>query len=450
MSSPVEGLYPKLPSAMQQVALEAVAWRNERDRYGEPYPRLLAEYEERSHWSHEEVIGFQQRRLADLMRHAATTPFWGKELAQRGLSPEAACRPEAFNELPLVTKEQMQASIQDFIPRPAGTSLRWAHTSGTTGAGLRFRVNRRFQQEQWSVWWRYRRWHQICRGEWCAYFGGRAIVPLGRRNPPYWRVSHPARQVLFSNYHLNTGGLKEVVAELRRRRLAWIHGYPSSIALVAQHLLDDNDTLGYPLRWVTVGAESLQPAQFKAITAAFGIAPLQHYGCAEGVVNASECEAGSKHLDEDFSLAQPSPDGQIIGTALANTATIFMRYITADTAAWSAERCACGRPGRLLSSIDGRIEDYLELSDGRKVGRIDHVFKDLTHVLEAQVSQRDPGRATVRIVPSKQWGSSDEARVDGAFRDWFGDKLEVQTVLVSSIARTTAGKLRLVVRDADP
>lgn len=98
------------------------------------------------------------------------------------------------------------------------------HTSGTTGAGLRFASTRQALREQWAIWWRYRRWHGIEPGTWCAYFGGRSLVPLKASKPPFWRYNIPARQVMFSAYHMSPENLRAYVDELRRRRLPWIHG----------------------------------------------------------------------------------------------------------------------------------------------------------------------------------------------------------------------------------
>src|SRR5690606_40913392 len=70
--------------------------------------------------------------------------------------------------------------------------------------------------EQWAIWWRYRRWHGIEPGTWCAYFGGRSLVPFKASKPPFWRYNIPARQVMFSAYHMSPENLRAYVDELRR------------------------------------------------------------------------------------------------------------------------------------------------------------------------------------------------------------------------------------------
>ena len=39
--------------------------------------------------------------------------------------------------------------------------------------------------------------------------------------------------------------LDAYVAELRRQRIPWLHGYPSTVGLVAAHLVEHELDLGY-------------------------------------------------------------------------------------------------------------------------------------------------------------------------------------------------------------
>src|SRR5690606_37537012 len=176
--------------------------------------------------------------------------------------------------------------------------------------------------EQWAIWWRYRRWHGIEPGTWCAYFGGRSLVPFKASKPPFWRYNIPARQVMFSAYHMSPENLRAYVDELRRRRLPWIHGYPSLLAVLAAYILDEGLDLGYSVRWITLGAENVLPQQVALLEMAFVVRHRQHCGMAEAVANISECELGCLHVDEDFAAVEflPYPNGageRVIGTNLS-------------------------------------------------------------------------------------------------------------------------------------
>jgi len=221
--------------------------------------------------------------------------------------------------------------------------------------------------------------------------------------------------------------------------------------LLAGFLRDSGGDLGYQLRWITTGAENLLPHQKRCIAQAFGISPKQHYGLAEGVANASECERGAMHVDEDFAAMEfvPAAGGRyrLVGTGFSNPATALVRYDTQDIVELRDEPCSCGRPGRLLASIDGRQEDYVVLNDGSRLGRLDHIFKDQVAIREAQFRQRRVGELIVCIVPTSGYSSADERRLIADLRQRIGDRTDLQIEHLPYLPRTAAGKLRLVVSD---
>ncbi len=319
------------------------------------------------------------------------------------------------------------------------------HTSGTTGAGLRFWASREAIQEQWAVWWRYRGWHGIKRGDWCDYFGGRPIVPLTATKPPFFRTNHGGRQRMHSGYHLSVEREADYVGALESGSVTWIHGYPSMVALVAEAVLRARGPGGVGMRRVTVGAERLQPHQQRLVESAFLRPARQHYGLAEAVANISECERGGLHIDSDFAVLEIGEAGPL-GTNLSNRAFPLIRYAVTDGFVRRDDLCACGRAGRLVDAIEGRDEDFVVLSTGARVGRLDHVFKDLDFVCEAQIHQGSAGQLTIRWSGRGESASGSEA-IARVAAEYLGDGMRVKVERVAKVPRTASGKLRFVVRD---
>jgi phenylacetate-CoA ligase len=193
--------------------------------------------------------------------------------------------------------------------------------------------------------------------------------------------------------------------------------------------------------------------QKAVIGKAFGVAPRQHYGMAEGTANISECESGRLHVDEDFAavefLAQDGMDScKVVGTSFLNPATAFLRYEVGDRVRVGVEsRCPCGRPGRLVEAIDGRLEDYVVRRDGSMVGRLDHVFKDLVNIREAQIWQAEPGKVQIRVVRGAAYTRGDEDRLRMEMVKRLGAETEVGVEHWESLPRGKGGKLRFVVSE---
>jgi phenylacetate-CoA ligase len=252
---------------------------------------------------------------------------------------------------------------------------------------------------------------------------------------------------------MNQENLPRYVDALRERRPPWLHGYPSLLALLAAYIVDRDCDLGYQVNWVTTGAENLLPHQSDLIERAFGVRPLQHYGLAEGVANVSQCELGALHVDEDYAALEFVPLGhaglhRIVGTNFTNLATPLLRYDTQDLATIREEAsCSCGRPGRVVDRIDGRLEDYVVLRNRVRIGRLDHIFKDMVNISEAQIHQARPGEMTIRVVRGRNYNETDERALMRETAKRVGNEMDVRIEYVQDLPRSSVGKLRFVVSE---
>jgi phenylacetate-CoA ligase len=447
-----EAIYLRLPIPLQNAVCSLHGWRIQRSRFSEGFRRRLKAAEERLRWPAERALSYRDARLRDFVRHAGeTVPHYRRIFQNLGVRPGSIRGLADLAVLPILTKADVQADYADFLSESVPERARVGiHTSGTTGSGLRMATTLDAIQEQWAAWWRYRRLHGLPFDAWCGYFGGRSVVPLAQPRPPFWRYNRPGRQILFSGYHLAPATLGDYVEEVRARKPPWLHGYPSLLALLASYLVEHREALGYEVRWVTTGAESLLPQQAALIERAFGVRPIEHYGMAEAVANSSQCPARRQHVDEDFAAVEfiPTADGsawRVIGTNFTNRAVPLIRYEVGDHVQLADTPCACGLPGRVLSSIDGRQEDYVVLRNGARLGRMDHIFKDMVRVREAQIYQDEPGVIRVRIVRNPGYTDVDERLLLRAFHERVGDQAEVLVEHADSLPRTATGKLRFVV-----
>lgn len=440
-------IYNRLPVFGQNLACSSEGARIERSRYGEEFWAWLKAYERLVDCSLDERLAYRDKALRKMVLHAyGTVPHWRNVFDEGGIDPASIRCLDDLGRLPLLTKEDIRANPGEFLSSSVGKADMVAqHTSGTTGAGLHFYTTRGAQAAQWAMWWRYRRVLGIPYGTQCAVFGGRPVVPHGQEGGPYFRNNAPAKQYLFSQYHLGEQTMPEYVRELRGLGVTWLHGYPSVLSLLASWLVEHGETL--PMEHVTTGAENLLESQRRVMREAFCTDPRQHYGLSEAVANFSERPDGRMLVDEEFAAVELVDNGwgarEVVGTSLVNYAMPLLRYRTNDVAEFVE-----GPEGREVTSLDGRLEDFIVLSDGSRVGRLDHLFKDMVRVREAQLVQAEPGSFTVRLVPAQDFGSADEAMLDGEIRSRMGD-VEYSLELVEAIERTASGKLRFVVSGAN-
>jgi len=417
------------------------------------YKTIEREVFEREKWTPEQIKTFTKERCQAIVKHAASTvPYYRRLFTEMNLKPQDIKGPEDLKALPIINKQIVQENLDDFnsnIKNQMRYSM--AHTSGTTGAGLIFPVTLEAEQEQWAVWWRYRARFGLDRNTWYAHFHGKSIVPFEGSKPPFWRINRLGRQILFSAYHMSENNLPYYVEELNRRQPPWIQGYPSLLSLLASFMLDKGFELNYKPRVITVGSENLLPQQKLIIEKAFDALCRQHYGMAEGVGNISECPEGNLHVDEDYAYTEflPTDDDsyRIIGTNYTNYAFPLIRYDVGDLVRLEdpEKMCPCGRIGRLVKSIDGRKEDYILTPDGRRIGRLDHIFKDMVNIKECQILQEHADRVSFRIVRGKEYTEKEEKMLLNEARERLGNTIKIDIDYVDAIERTSQGKLRFVI-----
>lgn len=453
MSLNPESIYLKLPKLCQTLLLSLEGYRIVKRRYSKHFIDLLEASRKRDFFSKELIKEYQETRLRKHFLEAKKSKHWLALFLRHNLDLEFKDPFKELNKLPIMEKKTAKEYNSEILLSNIGLkSLNACHTSGTTGSGLKFWETKEAENEQWAIWWRYRMRHGITQNTWCLYFGGRSIVPLTQKKPPFWRINYPGKQIFFSAYHLNEESAVYYIKKMRDSKCNWIHGYPSIIAQLAQFKLEFDSSPLENIKWITTGAENLLEQQKQIIKKAFGITPIQHYGLREAVANISECEYGSLHVDEDFSFVEFIPMDnseyfKIIGTNWTNSAFPLFRYDTGDLCKLSQEAdCPCGRKSRIVKEIDGRKEDFIILPNGCYIGRLDHIFKDLINIQEAQILQISTDNLEFKIVPSKNYNKiADEKKLIEEARKRLGNEIKINIKYVDSIPRTSSGKLRFVI-----
>lgn len=437
-----ESIYSKLPTVFQNFAVSMNGLKIRYTRFNKHFHSYLDKFLNESL--------DKEKLLTDFIRHSRdNSPFWREQFINYDLKLDCDNIYIELSKLPIISKEQVKENIDNI--RIDSSILKEykvlkISTSGTTGSGLVFWQTREMENKQWAVWWRYRIRNGISFNTWCAWFGGKIIIPVSSSKPPFWRVNIPGKQLMFSGYHLNKETAIYYFNKLKKSKISWIHGYPSQIALLAGYI--DELKLGSlpDLKIITYGSENMFDYQHKLISRVLKVPIRTHYGLAEGVANISQLKDGSYLVDDDFCYVEfvPTKDKnryKIIGTNFSNYAFPLIRYDTGDIAIIEDVKGE-----KIIKGIDGRSDDYIVRPDGIKISRLGFLFKDQTFVKEAQIFQPDINNIIFRVVPLKGYDKSKfEIEIIDAAKQRLGDSFNYIFDYLESIPKTKNGKLRFVV-----
>jgi phenylacetate-CoA ligase len=200
------------------------------------------------------------------------------------------------------------------------------------------------------------------------------------------------------------------------------------------------------LKVVITNAEPVYDYQRQAISEAFQCPVRETYGMAETVAAASECEAGRLHLWPEAGWIETTATSDLISTGLLNADMPLVRYRAGDRLllADPVSPCACGRTLPQIASIEGRIDDVLYTSDGRRIGRLDPVFKNQLPVREAQIIQESLTRVRVLYVPDEGFDRNAARSIVEKLQERMGN-IEVLLEETREIPRGASGKFRAVI-----
>ncbi len=456
MTDTMLNVYHCLPAPLRSVAASLHGLYLSYWRYGPETERLVEEALGRESWSLKQWKDWQEDRLAYVLHRAATqVPYYREQWASRRCRGDKASW-EYLENWPILEKNSVKDNPSAFVADDCDVRQMFREdTSGTTGKSL-------------SVWWsmetvrkwyalseaRIRYWNGISRHDRWAMVGGQLVTPVSQRQPPFWVWNKGLNQLYMSSYHLAPNLMGSYLDAVSRYRVTYLYGYTSSLYALAQAVVElrrQEITMAVAI----TSAEPVYDYQRTAVAQAFNCPVRETYGMAEIVASGSECTAGRLHLWPEVGWVEVMennealPDGasgDLVCTGLMNTDMPLIRYRTGDrgTLASVPETCQCGRTLPVIGSVDGRIDDLLYTVDGRRIGRLDPLFKGDLPIREAQIIQETLDCVRVRYVPTPDFRTDHERVITQRLKARMGS-VKVAMEPIAEIPRGPNGKFRAVI-----
>ena len=243
---------------------------------------------------------------------------------------------------------------------------------------------------------------------------------------------------------------------LREVRPDFIHGYPSSLKLIAEQIIESGEN-GLRPKLVSTAAELLDRKGREQIENAFGVKVYDRYAASEARNIAWECgEHNGYHINIDTLVVEFIKDGRgavegergdIVVTNLYSYAMPFIRYRIGDVGIPSDRKCPCGIELPLMEIIEGRDEDFIVLKGARVVspmvitGTLDHI----TGIKQFRVVQEDIDTVSAALAMGDGFNSDTIFKAEKALKGILGDDIKIRCEAVEDIPREASGKVRAVI-----
>jgi phenylacetate-CoA ligase len=241
-----------------------------------------------------------------------------------------------------------------------------------------------------------------------------------------------------------------------RPEVIFAHG--SYLALLFAHWHATGDPVA-SVRAVQYTSDAIPDTARALIESQMGVAVFSIYEAAEAHSLAFECEQHAglhvnadlyplRVVDKDGRTLPLGKPGDVVVSNLVNRGTVLLNFLVGDVAALLPHSCACGRSLPLMSHVQGRSDDWLELPNGELVHPhlVLGVFKFDSGVWQYQMVQESSLKYSVYIVAGSELDRDQTTRrLQSELARILGQNAQVRVCYVDEIARTAAGKVRPIV-----
>lgn len=323
-------------------------------------------------------------RLAEVIRYAYDkSTFYRRKYDEAGLRPEDITSLEAFERVPVVTKEEMRQSqtehppFGNYVCVPEGEIHHIHGTSGTTGTPTAFAVGRR----DWAV---------IANNHARVLWGmglrpgdGVFVAAIFSLYLGSWGAMAGAERLRCQVFPYGAGGggmTARAVQWLRRCQPRGFYATPSyalRLAEVAREEDVDPKEFGLKVMFFSGEPGASVPSVRNAIEEAFGatvidtgtMAEMTPFmsaaataGTPEGMLLWQDIVWHEVCDPETFRRVPYGAEGTPVYTHLERTSQPMIRLASNDLTRWTMEKNPCGRTyPRLPDGVYGRIDDMFQV-----------------------------------------------------------------------------------------
>lgn len=422
-------------------------------RYGRVFWGTYNFLQESQLWSKEKLEQYQLEQLESLLNHAyKNVPYYKKAFDLRGLKPKDIQNIDDLKKLPILTKDEFRDNSRLLTATNFKMSdLIISHTSGTTGKPLQWYVNELEDQKESAF--IFHQWSRVGLkpGELLVQLRGSIIN--NKRRIDY----DPVTNVLRLSPRIDGKEIaRYYVEKIKESGARFLHGYPSTIAMFAFLIKECKLRLSFKLKAVLFASENVYPWQRRIAEEVFDCRVFSHYGMAERVVLAGECEKSIKyHCIPQYGIVEiDKQTKEIIGTSFISYVTPFIRYKTTDVASISIFS-DCDKCGRnyfpVLNSVEGRVEDFIITPKGNFISPavITHPFKDLKTIKHTQIIQKTLNGIEVDIVPDYGYDrtqiKNEVEELQRGLQKIIGANVNIRARIVDKIGLSKSGKFKWII-----
>lgn len=418
-------------------------------RQGFTFNKILKELEESQYFTTEQLEELQNEKLCKIIQHCyKNVPYYTELFDKLNLKPEDIQTKEDLKKLPFLDKYIVKENFNKLIAKNKLKILcKKATTSGTTGTPgefLRDYYSINFENATIFRFWKnagdknYRR----------VTLRENIVVPTNQEKPPFWEYNAANKELIMSSYHLLEKNAQFYIDKIIEFNPEIFYMQPPTACILAKFFENVNHNLN--IKAIFTSSENLSNEQRVFIEKVFNSKIYDWYGQAERVAAIEQCEKGTYHIVEDYSIGELIKEEndiyQVCGTHLYNYAMPLLRYKTGDFVIPRKSQCSCGRYFREIENIQGRTIYYILTPENNKIVNFGVITGNINNIIESQYVQETRHDLVINAVTTKDFNKRDEEKLIQNVLHYTSKEFNVTVKQVDSIPRSPGGKFINVIR----
>ncbi len=405
----------------------------------------------KSQWkSNKELKRLQEKRLRSIIKYSyEEIPLFNRKCKKAGIRPEDIKTVEDLLKVPFTTKTELQSNFPHRVVAKHVDLSKCLkpRTSGSTGRPLTMTFDEKADDFSKATYLRanftcgYKPWNK-----WAVFTSPDHMVKM-----KWFQKLGLLRQDFLSLFDTT----EDQIRILRKLNIDILDGYASSIYLIAREVIR-RDVDGISPKIIFTTSEMLTEKMREIIESAFGVKPLDQFGCVELNRTAWECtEHIGYHMDmesvvmefiRDGEQVSSDESGEIVYTCLYNYAMPLIRYRIGDVGVPSDEMCPCGRGLSLMKRVEGRTDAFIKTPSGRIFSPIIWTILMRTYdINHFKVIQEKIDKIKILLVSGISFTEETLPLLNNDIKNILGQDVEIDIKPVEKIPRDKSGKIRSVV-----
>lgn len=399
----------------------------------------------------------QDQALKKLLLHCIKeVPYY---MPYSHLEPVIITNPkDALKQFPVLDKKTFSLNPQAFLAVSSKVEDRIENrTGGSTGEPVRFVIDRNTVEFYEACRYRGLSWYGITPYDRSIMVWGSPVeIDVLKNKKAQFKEKILKNRVVIPAYSLKKEEIESHVALIHRYKPDYIYGYASALFALAQLIESEGLSIDHQLKGIVSTSENLFEEQRTVIESVFKTTCINEYGARDGGIIAYECPSHSMHLAEESLFVETvdlnsdlvtTASGKLLITDLHNYSMPRLRYQVGDLGRIEASTCACGRKHRILTSLDGRVDDMFITKTGEYVHGhfVNHIARDMNAFETFQVIQTSPESFEISIVPKPDTTDEQISRFVDLIAKKFDTK-DISVKKVSEIPKSPSGKIRYAKR----